>query len=166
MKVAEKEGDALASSSDLLISMLPKDQLVKLAEKLNQYLAEEYDISEPIRVPVDVFSQSLSPLEALVKFLKEQHDLTYHKIGALLERDERGIWNSYRNANLKRKEHLEARSDIKVPITIFSKQRSILEALVMHLRDKHQMKGKDIAKLLKKSQSTIWTVYNRGKKKV
>ena len=164
MKGAKGELHVDATSSDVLISMLPKEQLIKLAEKLNQYLAEEYDIQKPIKVPIDVFSQTLSPLEALVKFLKDHHDLTYHRIGELLERDERGIWNSYRNANQKQKK-LDAKAEMKIPLTIFSKQKSILEALVMHLRDKHNMKGKEIARLLNKSTSTVWTVYNRGKRK-
>jgi predicted transcriptional regulator len=55
--------------------------------------------------------------------------------------------------------------DVLVPITTFTRKKSILESLVTYLKDTKNMRGTDIAKLLDKKPSTIWTVYNRAKKK-
>jgi hypothetical protein len=44
---------------------------------------------------------SLSPLEAVVKFLKDSEGLSYRKIGLILGRDERNIWTVYNRARRK-----------------------------------------------------------------
>ena len=55
--------------------------------------------SIPIRILRD---RSLSVLEAIVEFLKEEKELSFHEIGVLLNRDERNIWTVYNRAKKKR----------------------------------------------------------------
>ena len=161
-------------SKDMLLSMIPKSDLVQLAVKLNKYLEAEHNISheelcglgDKSSVPVSIFSHKLSPLEALTKFLKEGRKMSYHDIGELIQRDERGIWITYRNAKKKQREAFTfPEHDIKLPIKIFTKRFSILESLVRYLKEQRGMKVANIAHLINKSTSTIWTVYNRAKGK-
>ena len=55
--------------------------------------------SIPIRILRD---RSLSVLETIVEFLKEEKELSFHEIGVLLNRDERNIWTVYNRAKKKR----------------------------------------------------------------
>ena len=55
-----------------------------------------------ILIPLDIFyNRKLSIFESLVKHLKENMNLNYHNIGALLHRDERTIWTIYNRASKK-----------------------------------------------------------------
>ena len=53
-------------------------------------------------VPVSAFKEGLSILEATVVYLKQEHGLSYHKIGELLQRNERTIWTVYSRAMKKK----------------------------------------------------------------
>lgn len=54
-------------------------------------------------VPTSVFTDRvLSPLEAVVEFLKEKHNFSYKEISIILNRDERNIWTVYNRAKKKR----------------------------------------------------------------
>jgi hypothetical protein len=53
-------------------------------------------------IPVSIFNKpKLSPFEAIVKYLKEEKGLNYHKIGEILNRDERNIWTVYNRVKKK-----------------------------------------------------------------
>ena len=53
-------------------------------------------------IPVSVFSaSSLSPMEAVVVYLKDEFSLSYHKVAMLLKRDDRTIWTVYNRARKK-----------------------------------------------------------------
>lgn len=43
----------------------------------------------------------LTIFESLIKYLKEEKEFTYHKIGLILGRDERNIWTVYNRARRK-----------------------------------------------------------------
>jgi ribosomal protein S13 len=53
-------------------------------------------------IPVSILSSELSALEAIVKYLKEECEVSYSEIGRLLERDPRTIWTVYARARKKR----------------------------------------------------------------
>ena len=69
------------------------------------FLAEESSINVPLAIFED---RSLSVLEALAEYLKEDLNLRYCKIAALLNKDPRTIWTVYRRAKKKRKENAKA----------------------------------------------------------
>jgi len=52
-------------------------------------------------VPVSVFKTELSTLEAIVVYLKDNFNLSYHQIGNLIKRDERTVWTVYNRAQKK-----------------------------------------------------------------
>jgi len=61
-------------------------------------MAKKRNISIPSHILTD---RSVSVLEAIVKYLKEKKNLTYHEIAVLLNRDDRTIWTVYQRARKK-----------------------------------------------------------------
>lgn len=118
-----------------------------------------------LSVPIIIFSGKLSPAEALTKFLRENHDLSYREVSELIGRNERSVWANYKRAVKKMPWHFEINDSITVPVSIFNSDKSILEALVSYLKDERKMRNKKISQLLNKNTANIWTVNNRAKKK-
>ncbi len=58
------------------------------------------------------------------------------------------------------------RGDIVLPISIFNEKLGMLEAASLYLKDKVGLSFNEIAKLLKRDYKTIWTSYNKAKKKL
>ena len=56
-------------------------------------------------------------------------------------------------------------SKITIPLTIFRKDLGMLESIVLYLKDDKGLGFKTIAKLLKREYQTIWSSYNKAKKK-
>lgn len=119
-------------------------------------------------IPIGIISdRSLSPLESIALFLKEQ-GLTNHQIALGVGRDDRTIWTVLNRANKKRQSSQKpilSVSDILIPINLLhDRSVSALEAISNHLFNKgytyHQ-----IAKFLQRDDRTIWTCVNRYKKK-
>ena len=140
----------------------------RLKQKYNYSNEEIFKLSNSenvLLVPVAIFAGKLSPAEALTKFLKEKHDLSYHDISALIGRDERGLWANYKRAVKKMPWPFEIADSITVPVSIFNSDKSILESLVYFLKDVKKMRNRKIAQLLNKNSANIWTVHNRAKKK-
>jgi hypothetical protein len=118
-------------------------------------------------IPLSIFKNDhLSPLESIVKFLKENKKLTYSEISYLLKRNYDPIAITYRNAKRKMPSQLVDRSKILIPTSIFrNKQLSISENLVSFLKDILHMKYNEIASALNRNQRTVWTIYKRSIKK-
>jgi len=120
-------------------------------------------------VPSFIFlNRNHTILEALVVFLRESKKLSYRKIANLLSRDHRFVYNSY--ANAKDKELVTTYTISPnyriIPVSIFSdKKFPALEALVLYLKDDCSLAYHKIALLLNRNDRTIWTVYQRAKKK-
>lgn len=58
---------------------------------------------DDIKIPISVFAdRSLASLEAVVEYMKEKLDLSYHEIAVLLKRNDRTIWTCYHRAKEKR----------------------------------------------------------------
>lgn len=119
------------------------------------------------QVPVEIFGTELSPAEALVKYLKDYEKLNYSEIGRVLNRDQRGIWGAYDRASKKQISSFQVYpSELLIPIEIFQdRDYPILERLVAYLKDEQKIPASKIAELLDKSKSTVWTVYNRARRK-
>ena len=119
-------------------------------------------------IPFSIFnSKKLSTLEIVVKYLKENKSLSYHQIALILKRNDRTIWTTYQKASKKYKEKFSKLEGIEIPVEIFSNRKlSPLESLVHYLKDSLQISLSSIASQLSLSNSTIWTVYSRIKKKL
>ena len=119
-----------------------------------------------ILIPVSIFIKRLSVLETVTKYLKEELNLSYHQIGVLLNRDERNIWHTYKNANKKHTPKLKVTfSKYFIPISIFQNKLSVLENIVLYLKDELSLSYHAIAVLLERNDRTIWTMYQRARKK-
>ena len=60
----------------------------------------------------------------------------------------------------------EENSKIFVPLTIFEDRRlSVLEVLVEYLKEKRHLTFHQIALMTNRDDRTVWTCYNRAKKK-
>jgi len=118
-------------------------------------------------IPLSIFSTSLAPLRSLVKYLKEELNLKHREISVLLKRDTRVIWKSYTEANKKQKKRFVIKKEHHyIPVSILgNKELSILESLILHLKESTNLSIKDISSLLNKTPSTIYTAYSRGTKK-
>ena len=173
-----KKSDKLSKRDVVLPSLNNDDNLIilykenkKLLEKAsrikkeNKLSNEEFIklIKEYIPIPISIFKNN-SPLEALVKYLKENLDLSLSEISRLLNRDQRTIWITYDNAKKKIK-NLDVSSKITIPLTYFSERElSILENLVDYLIEQKFSLPK-ISELLERNYKTIYTIYTRIKKK-
>lgn len=104
----------------------------------------------------------------MIKYLKENLGLTYHEIAVELNRDERGIWGGYQRAARKMPRGFSIPDpEIEVPVSIFRDRRlSVLENLVMFLKESRKLKLVLIARLLRKKSTTVSTAYSRAKKKL
>jgi len=119
-------------------------------------------------VPSFIFrDKTLGILEALVKYLKEELDLRYHKIAVLLNRDDRPIWMTYSKAVKKKKQRFVVKEPNRwIPISIF-RNRALgpLESISLYLKDELNLSLSETAELLDRSNSTIWACYHKGKQK-
>lgn len=111
-------------------------------------------------VPATVFATDVSPLQALVTYLKDHQQLSMSNIASKIGRSYRATWGSYNKEGMNIKETI-----YYIPINVFNKNLSILEAAVSYLKDHYHLKYSDIARLLGKDDRTIWTTYKRAKKK-
>jgi len=119
-------------------------------------------------IPVSIFNNDfLSSLETITKYLKENIGLSYISISQLLNRDQRTIWNAYSFSNKKMSLRFDnLNSQYFVPLSIFQdRSLSTLESLTEYLKDNHNLRYCQIASLLNRNQRTVWTVYQRARKK-
>lgn len=82
---------------DVLIVNL-RNQYNFSSDQIKNLMKKEDEICIPASILSD---RRLGPLEACVKYLKEERKLKYSEIGEMLNRDERTIWVTYNNAKKK-----------------------------------------------------------------
>ena len=165
--IKKRGRDTSSSNSHIYEVLFPLIKHFKEEYKLTKEdLYNIYEGTEEIKVPLSIFSK-LSPLEALVKYLKENLGLRFHEIASMLNRDSRSIWRTYHQAKSKSKISFKLKKDeIFIPISIFkNRELSILENLVVYLKTDLNVSVKEISLLINKNLSTIWNAYNRSKKK-
>jgi hypothetical protein len=119
---------------------------------------------DEIKLPIEIFASNLTPLQAIVKYCKEQKGLSNSELSKLIGRDIRTVWTTY---NHTKKVSLQkvTRSSLLIPLSIFKDENlSALEALVSFLKNFGYNYAK-ISRMISKDQRTIWTVHSRAKKK-
>jgi len=142
------------------LKSLSKPEKIEVVSFLTKQLKEN-------SLPIFIFkNNSLSALETIVKYLKEEHNLGYAEISRLLNRSSKTIWITYQRAKKKMPKKLVGKSDIFIPVEIFQNRKfSVLETLVSHLKQEQGISYKDIAKLINRNYRTVLTVYRRFRKK-
>ena len=140
-----------------------------LPKKLNFYRIKSRGNSSQILIPLHIFrDRNLTPLESLVKFLRQRRGLSYHKISDLINRNVRDVYKLFQSVLEKpvSKFKISLEEPIFVPVEIFSdKKFHALEAIVVYLHEKVGLKFSQIADLIGRDQRTIWTSYSRARKK-
>ncbi|MEA3429768.1 MAG: hypothetical protein U9R08_00695 [Nanoarchaeota archaeon] len=116
-------------------------------------------------IPVSILSNELSVTEAIVKFLREEYQLSYKKIAVLLYKKEGPIGVTYRNAKKKFHDTLNIKSEHYIPIEVFSSKYTLFESVVRYMHDEMKFSFKKVAELLHRNYRTIWTIYRRAEKK-
>jgi|WetSurMetagenome_2_1015567.scaffolds.fasta_scaffold127496_2 hypothetical protein len=120
------------------------------------------------KIPVSIFSnEKLSGFELVCKYLIENCKLPMPEAARLLSRDYQTIWTEYRNAAEKQPGQLIIpQSRHCFPISILANRRlSVLEAIVVYMKQELGLKFIDIARELHRDARNIWTVYKRANAK-
>jgi DNA-binding CsgD family transcriptional regulator len=151
-----------------------------LLDMLLRHLEEEHNFSrnqlsqmiderkQSALIPASIFTRRLSGLESIVKYLAENLELRNSEIAKLLNRDIRTVWKTHKNATKKYPSRfsLAEHEPYLIPASEFSGRRlSILETLATYLKKRYSLSTPEIARILKRDDSTIWTVCRRAKQK-
>lgn len=152
-----------------------KDKRLALIKRLLDELERDYkidkkdilELTEEIKIPISLFRAGLSSLELIVKYLIENKGLAISSVTRLTMRSKQSIWQAYNNSKKKHPgKFREESSPYDFPVSIIANRKySVLESIVKFLRDKSSLSYAQIAGLLSRDQRTVWTVYNRTKKK-
>jgi len=158
----QKEADYL-----LDFESVKKTTNIKDINSRNKALKET---ASNIQVPLSIFNNPLSPLETVVRYLKDILGFSHSQTAKVLSRNETTIWTTYNNSTSKiDKLSIELTPSIHisfVPLLIFSNRSlSILENLCLYL-NKNGMTCSKIAKAINRNDKTVWTVISRAKTKL
>ena len=110
---------------------------IEQAKKLLEPLATKYNLQPEFllkenSVPVSIFLKELTPLESIVKYLKEEKNFSFSVISKIIKRNERNVWHIYDNARKKYTERLKIDNLHLIPLHIFSNEKlSALDVLVL-----------------------------------
>ena len=139
----------------------------EIIELVNKFL--KVSVKEEVKVPISVFNNDyLSSLENIVKYLRENLLLSFKQIGSLTNRNQIALAVTYRNAKKKMESRfvVEEISPYSIPVSILQDRNiSVLENIAVYLKDTFGLTYHNIAVLLNRDDRTIWTVYQRAKKK-
>lgn len=160
-----KRGDSSSINSE--------KQFLDSLEILRKQGYKEKDILGLIKkpkegIPITIFSNDeLSSLETIVKFLKENKNLSFSEIASLLNRDQRTIWTTYSKAKKKKKEiFVVSESEYYLPFEIFrDRNLGVLENICLYLKDEYKLSFHEIAILLRRDDRTIWTSHHKAMEK-
>ena len=143
---------------------LSSKEIVDLINKLLKI-----PVKEEVKVPISVFKNDyLSSLENIVKYLRENLLLSFKQIASLTNRNQIALAVTYRNAKKKMESRfvVEEISPYSIPVSILQDRNlSVLENIVSYLKDNFGLNYHSIAVLLNRDDRTVWTVYQRAKKK-
>jgi hypothetical protein len=175
------ENNRLKNRSGVLDSVLEQDEqeIIAIKERVNS-ICEKHGLEDaellylirksgPVnQFPVEILSQNLSPLEAVVSYLKNNKGQKFCDIAKLLNRDERTIWVTFENAKKKQKTiFVPQKSASQIPLAIVrNRQLSILESVSVFLKEKKSLTLTKISSILNKDTSTVWTAISRADKKL
>ena len=132
---------------------MKENQIIVRMQELANELKEKYNysslriaqhINKEEVIPITVFSTEMSPLRALVCFLR-QEGMTNRKISNKVRRSYRSVWG------VKTKKRIDPTpTKIFIPLAKFNKDESILETVVSFLKEKKDLRFSEIADILNK----------------
>src|SRR3989344_6552705 len=118
-------------------------------------------------IPVTVFSEELSSLETIVKYLRENLELSCKEIAKITKRSVKTIYQAYNSANEKARKKFEIKkAKYYIPASALTNRKlGVLESIVKFLKESYELNYSEIGRLLGRDPRTIWTAYRRGKEK-
>lgn len=131
------------------------DQCPKTRGIMHRYLKES---SKEILIPLECFSSSRTILQSVVLYLKDHNHLSNRRIGILLNRSTKTIWESYRVATKNTTGPTVSSGNRCVPVSVFADAKP-LRALVVFCREILHMKNSAIAHVLHRDARTISSTY-------
>ncbi len=160
MDIENKQNLVLLISQ--LVQLLSEDEKTKVLTLIAGVKTKNIGLE----IPVSIFRNNLSGLEAIVYYLKELQHKSILEIAELLNRKNSTIYVTYAKAKKKIKRKLDTSDNLTIPLDIFSNRKfAVLESIVYYLKTERKLSFKEIALALNKSYSTITTVNNRYLKK-
>lgn len=121
------------------------------------------DLQDTLSLPISIFSSSLSGLQAIVRYLHEEKQLTLTEIATLLNRSPKTIWTSYNQT--KNQPFIFSENSLHIDVSKFATRTlSVLETIVMHLTQLGYT-NVDVARELNIDPRTTWTIKKRAEKK-
>ena len=169
----KKNSDPFHSGHNGIPSVTAPSLLTRLSlqesekKELFKELQNEFQTSNPL-LPISIFlNGKLGTLEVIVKFLRENHQMSLIKIAPFLGRSPQALAVTYHQAKKKMPERLIPKdSPFFIPVLIFQRsQLSILETFVCYLKETYPLTNHQIAVMLNRNDRTIWTTYANAKKK-
>jgi len=170
-----KRGAIVGKDIDSASSEFDSDEEAQLFKSVFARIKKKYHLSateilnltkDEAVIPCNIFTIKLSPLETAVKYLQENLNYNYTKIAKVLGRDRKTIWQACKNAAKKQpKKFIVKESEYSIPVSSLRSNLSVLEASVSYLKEEFKLSYHDIGTILERNERTIWTVYNRAKKK-
>lgn len=164
-----KNSDIVANSINFDNKEIEKFRFLlgELTEEYIKKFKEIYGAKKKDFIPTNIFNKKLSPLETIVKYLKENLDLSFKEIGYLLNRNQKTVWQAYKNSKKKYTLFFKGRdSKYNIPISFLKNRKySILESVVAYLKENCGITYHQTALALNRDERTIWTVYKRAKEK-
>ncbi|MBI1969079.1 hypothetical protein HYS48_00155 [Candidatus Woesearchaeota archaeon] len=126
-------------------------------------------IEHPV-IPLSIFTKDTKDLgatEIVVKYLREHLEFSFSQIAEHLRKSERNVRTSYTHAKQKQVGTIQVEeSDFFLPLANLQDSKfTVIEHLVVHLREHYQLRFSEIARLLERNERTIWTVYARARRK-
>ena len=134
-------------------------------ERINELVKKD---DEETMIPISIFNTKLGALETITKYLIEVAKLKNSEVAKILNRNIRTIWSTYDKAKKKLplKFILGGKEKFFIPTSRFrNRSFSTLEIIVKYLKEGYNLNLHNIAILIKRDDSTVWTVYNRVKNK-
>ena len=122
LKKQEEESELNLYDAFALAGALQKEEKIRLVKKLIDDLSGQKQEASEIEIPVGIFDNSvLGSLEAIVKFLHENHGIKFSKIALMLNRSQKTIWATYYKASQKlQKKFSNLSQKIMIPVSIFA----------------------------------------------
>jgi len=145
-----------------------KELMYEIRSRYNLTPKQVFDLIETkepgLFIPLALFSnRKLGVLETVVKYMRENMEMSFGKMAVLLKRDYRTIWCTYDKA--KKKDFYRFKTEEQrylIPIEIFAdRKHGVLEALARYCRDELKLSNSEIAHLIKRDNRTVWTVLHR-----
>jgi len=138
-------------------------------EESNFFEYKINNINQVVLLPINIFNNdSLSSLETVTKYMKEELNYRFRDIALLLNRSQKTVWDAYDSSRKKMDSRFSLDKNIKflIPSFVFKdRSLSFLEALTEYLKDNLNLRYCQISSLLNRDPRTIWTVYYRAKNK-